>query len=372
MIDMASEYRRAALARQLMGLEPLEADRNLLLREYREVAGEPFITHAELVAQRAQERQAEAAAKQAAEEELVAEAQAEGFMDVEDIALEWGWPASWWHKVYRVIELAGEEVVCLIPDGRTGIARSQRTGLYPDAWQRVNEFRNEWQADLQRKQEEQEAPGPGRNAAAHPGRGGAQGRHRAEPPGVHGTATGGAGEGGSGPTGTAGGGLGEGTKGHRAGPGPQAGAAFAGPGEAGPGPVRVHLVRRGQERLLAVPAGSAQFRVRQQQLPYRPPLGHGRPGTVRPQPAPGRGGAGRNEGTAGAPGGTGDCRGAAGMDPVGDGELPGAADQAGGGCPCCGTSGTWQGCRTSAGKSGRHCGRRFRRRGKGGRWWTSF
>ena len=43
---------------------------------------------------------------------------------------------------YRWIEDAGEEVVYLIPDGRTDVTKSERTGCYPDVFARVLAYKN--------------------------------------------------------------------------------------------------------------------------------------------------------------------------------------------------------------------------------------
>ena len=85
------------------------------------------------------------AAEAEADQQTLAYAKAAGFMDCLAIRNALGWdkpgPTGRWYDsmqtAYRWIRDAGEEVVYLIPDGYTKVAKSKRTGCYPKAFARV-------------------------------------------------------------------------------------------------------------------------------------------------------------------------------------------------------------------------------------------
>ena len=79
------------------------------------------------------------------DQQIVADAKAAGFMDCLAIrnALGWDKPkanGSYYSSMqvaYRWIRHAGAEVVYLIPDGRTDVPKSKRTGCHPDVFAHV-------------------------------------------------------------------------------------------------------------------------------------------------------------------------------------------------------------------------------------------
>ena len=53
---------------------------------------------------------------------------------------------------YHWIEEAGETVVYLIPDGDTDIPKGERTGVYPDAFEKVLAHKNDYYENIRVKE----------------------------------------------------------------------------------------------------------------------------------------------------------------------------------------------------------------------------
>ena len=145
------ETRRASIVAQLRGYTALEPDatEDSLKAEYLALMREPYLTAEEeastLAAKALTEREARESAEYDTDRQIIAEAEANGFMACRAIRDALGWdkpkPNGFYYSslqvAYRWIEDAGEEVVYLIPDGITDVTKSERTGCYPDVFARV-------------------------------------------------------------------------------------------------------------------------------------------------------------------------------------------------------------------------------------------
>ena len=181
---MAKERRRASMMAQLRGHVPMEAGATeaSLQAEYLELMGEPYRTAVEeataIHAARQVEREAEQQARLDADEQAIADARTSGFMDCRAIrdALGFdGQKANGSHYdsmgvAYRFIGDAGEAVVHLIPDdgrayyiggARKKIAKTRRTGVYADAFQRVKAHKERYYAAMSGTPEERLAMSEG-------------------------------------------------------------------------------------------------------------------------------------------------------------------------------------------------------------------
>ena len=162
MIDIAKEQRRSKIVAMLRGYVGMEYGDTAtgLIAEFEALVGEPYKTQEEESAENVQavkeQRQQRIEAQLDTDRQIIADAVANGFMQCRAIrdALGWDRPNSKgvYHSSLQValhwIEKAGEEVVFLIPDGITNVTKSERTGCYPDVFERVLAAKNEYYAAL--------------------------------------------------------------------------------------------------------------------------------------------------------------------------------------------------------------------------------
>ena len=112
--------------------------------------GERYKTQAEEQAENVKKTQDARTQRKAAEaeadgEQIIAEATFNGFMNCRAVRDGLGFDQpkpngsyySAMEVTYNFVAQAGEEIVTLIPDGRTDVPKSERTGVYADAFERV-------------------------------------------------------------------------------------------------------------------------------------------------------------------------------------------------------------------------------------------
>ena len=119
------EKRRAALASQLHGLEPLEADRAEVLRLYEAVAGEPFLTDAEMAAEASERKVFDTAVASA---KFKAGLRAKGWLSLAECATELGFRS--WTFVLSWVDTAPAIQVTELSD--RSLSKGSRAGLMPD------------------------------------------------------------------------------------------------------------------------------------------------------------------------------------------------------------------------------------------------
>ena len=81
--------------------------------------------------------------------DLLEKAKADGFMNTVDIMKTLfpdRIPAPAWHGAYHWISGGGKTTLYLIPDGNTGVRKSQRTGIYDTDFPAVKQYKEDWYA----------------------------------------------------------------------------------------------------------------------------------------------------------------------------------------------------------------------------------
>ena len=155
------EYQRASIVAKLHGYIPFdEGDTEESLKAaHLALTGEAYRSQEEEQADNLQaakeRRQQHKEGALTVDLKVIEVAKANGFMDCRAVRDALGWDKPNVNGVYHSsmqvafhwIEKAGEEVVCLIPDGITDVTKSERTGCYPDAFARVLEAKEQWDAD---------------------------------------------------------------------------------------------------------------------------------------------------------------------------------------------------------------------------------